>query len=72
MRTESSHRAARQRKSKKLSREFPQLELETFKLPDGEWVVASAAKPLTEEEATKILIAYGIVQELMYRPAEPQ
>jgi hypothetical protein len=69
MRTESSHRAARRRKSKKLSLEFPQLELETLQLTDGEWVVASVTKPLTEEEARKILIAYRIVQELI-APAE--
>jgi len=50
---------------KELSGDFPQLELETIQLPDGGWVVASAAKPLTEKEATQILIAYGVVRELI-------
>jgi hypothetical protein len=61
---------ARQRKSKKPDPEFPQLELDTFELPDGGWFVASATKPLTEEEATQILIAYGIVRKLIAPAAE--
>jgi hypothetical protein len=58
-------RKRQRRLTQKLSRDFPQLDLEVYRLPDGEWIVASSGEPLTEEEAIKILVAYRVVQRLM-------
>jgi hypothetical protein len=53
--------------SPKPSRGFPRLNLEVYRLPDGEWIVASSGKPLTEDEAIKVLVTYQVVQQLMTR-----
>jgi hypothetical protein len=53
--------------SQKPSRGLPRLNLEVYRLPDGEWIVASSGKPLTEDEAIKILVAYQVVQRLIAR-----
>jgi hypothetical protein len=50
---------------------FPKLTLQTCQLPTGEWIVASLGKPLTEDEAGKVVMAYQTVQELVARGSEP-
>jgi len=53
--------------SQKPSRGLPRLDLEVYRLPDGEWIVVSSGKPLTGDEAIKILVTYQVVQQLMTR-----
>jgi hypothetical protein len=55
------------RLSQKLSRGLPRLNLEVYRLPDGEWILASSGKPLTGDEAIKVLVTYQVVQQLMTR-----
>jgi hypothetical protein len=45
---------------------FPLLDLSTIELPTGEWAVVSADsdKPLTEEQASEIAVAYTALAEL--------
>jgi hypothetical protein len=47
-------RQPHRRLAQKFSRDFPKLDLKIYRLPDGEWIVASSGQPLTEEEAIKI------------------
>jgi hypothetical protein len=58
------------RLSKKPSADFPKLDLEVLRLRDDERVVVSSGDPLTEKDATKIVIAYRIVQQLIARTSE--
>ena len=41
-----------------LGEKFPKLMLQTTQLPTGEWTITSPSKPLTEEEAEKVVSAY--------------
>lgn len=49
-----------------LSDKFPKIILQAKQLPTGEWIIASP-KPLTEDEAKKVIIAYQTIQELIGR-----
>jgi hypothetical protein len=46
---------------------FPKLTLQATQLPTGEWIIASLTKPLTEDEAVKVVMAYQTIQELIAR-----
>jgi len=50
-----------------LRERFPKLTLQATQLPTGEWIVASPTKPLTEDEAEKVVMAYQTIQELVAR-----
>ena len=50
-----------------LRERFPKLTLQAAQLPTGEWIVASPTKPLTEDEAEKVVMAYQTIQELVAR-----
>jgi hypothetical protein len=51
-----------------LAEKFPKLTLQACQLPSGEWIVASLmSKPLTQDEAEKVVLAYQPVQELIAR-----
>lgn len=54
-----------------LSDRFPNIALEAKQLPTGEWVIASPAKPMTEDEAKKVIGAYQTIQELIERGMMP-
>jgi hypothetical protein len=47
--------------------DFPTLELAEMELADGEWCVVSAdpAKPLTHEQAHKVVLAYLTIVSLL-------
>jgi hypothetical protein len=45
--------------------------LRACELPAGEWIVASLSKPLTEDEANKVVMAYETIQELIGRGSVP-
>jgi len=51
---------------------FPKLMLQATQLPTGEWTITSPSKPLTEEEAEKVVSAYQTIQELVARTSEPR
>jgi hypothetical protein len=53
-----------------LGERFPKLTLQPTQLPTGEWIIASPSKPLTEDEAEKVVIAYQTIQELIARGSE--
>jgi hypothetical protein len=55
-----------------LGKDFPKLMLQATQLPTGEWIIASAAKPLSEEDAQKVVKAYQTIQELIARTSEPK
>ena len=55
-----------------LGEKFPKLMLQTTQLPTGEWTITSPSKPLTEEEAEKVVSAYQTIQELVARTSEPR
>jgi hypothetical protein len=51
-----------------LAEKFPKLTLQACQLPSGEWIVASLlSKPLTQDEAEKVVLAYQTLQELIAR-----
>jgi hypothetical protein len=52
-----------------LAERFPKLFLQACELPTGEWIIASLTKPLTQDEAEKVLLAYQAIQELAARRA---
>ncbi len=54
-----------------LSERFPKIALQASQLPDGEWIIASPTKQLTEDEAKKVISAYKAIQELIGRGFEP-
>jgi hypothetical protein len=49
--------------------DFPTLELAEMELADGEWCIVSAdpAKPLTEEQAHKVVLGYLTIVLLVSR-----
>jgi hypothetical protein len=47
-----------------MSNHFPKFKLQVCQLPNGEWVIACPSKPLTEEEAEQVVIAYAALVEL--------
>jgi|307.fasta_scaffold02161_6 hypothetical protein len=55
-----------------LGEKFPKLMLQATQLPTGEWTITSPSKPLTEEEAEKVVSAYQTIQELVARTSEPR
>jgi hypothetical protein len=55
-----------------LGEKFPKLMLQATQLPTGEWTITSPSKPLTEEEAEKVVNAYQTIQELVARTSEPR
>lgn len=55
-----------------LGEKFPKLMLQATQLPTGEWTITSPSKPLTEEEAEKVVSAYQTIQELVARTSEPK
>jgi hypothetical protein len=55
-----------------LGEKFPKLMLQTTQLPTGEWTITSPSKPLTEEEAEKVVSAYQTIRELVARTSEPK
>jgi len=55
-----------------LGEKFPKLMLRATQLPTGEWTITSPSKPLTEEEAEKVVSAYQTIQELVARTSEPR
>jgi hypothetical protein len=51
-----------------LAEKFPKLTLQACQLPSGEWIVASLmSKPLTQDQAEKVVLAYQTLQELIAR-----
>lgn len=54
-----------------LSNRFPKIALEAKQLPTGEWVIASPAKGMSEDEAKKVIGAYQTIQELIGRGMMP-
>ncbi len=54
-----------------ISERFPKIALQARQLPTGEWIIASPTKPLTEDEAEKVISAYETIQELIGRGYEP-
>lgn len=54
-----------------LSAKFPNIALEAKLLLSGEWVIASPAKSMTEDEAKKVISAYQTIQELIGRGMMP-
>jgi len=46
---------------------FPKLFLQAAELPTGEWIIACPTKPLTQDEAKKVVLAYQTIQELVAR-----
>jgi hypothetical protein len=54
-----------------LDQRFPKLMLVACKHPTDEWIVASPTKPLTKDEAEKVVIAYQTIQELIARGSGP-
>ena len=55
-----------------LSDRFPKIGLEAQQLPTGEWIIAGPIKPLTEDEAKKVISAYQTIQELIGRGMTPE
>jgi hypothetical protein len=55
-----------------LSGKFPKIALQAKQLPTGEWIIASATKPLTEDEAEKVISGYQTIQELIRRGISPE
>ncbi len=47
--------------------ELPALDLTAIQLPDGQWAVVSSdtTRPLTEEQARKILCGYQAIFEIL-------
>jgi hypothetical protein len=58
--------------NEELGEKFPKLMLQATQLPTGEWIIASPNKPLTEEEAKKVVNAYQAIQELIARTLGPE
>jgi hypothetical protein len=54
-----------------IAERFPKLTLQATRLPSGEWIIASPTKPLTEDEAGKVVVAYQTIQELVARGSGP-
>ena len=54
-----------------LPERFPKLTLQATKLPTGEWIIASPTKPLTQDEAETVVVAYQTIQELVSRGSGP-
>jgi hypothetical protein len=54
-----------------LSDRFPNIALQAKQLPTGEWIIASSGKPLSEDEAKKVISAYETIQELIGRGMRP-
>jgi hypothetical protein len=54
----------------KLAERFPKLFLQACELPTGEWIIASRTKPLTQDEAEEVVLAYQAIQELVARAGE--
>ena len=54
-----------------LSDRFPNIALEAKQLATGEWVIASSAKSMTEDEAKRVISAYQTIQELIERGMMP-
>jgi len=52
--------------------QFPKLSLQACQLPTGEWIIAGLTKPLTEDDAGKVVVAYQTIQELIARVSRPQ
>jgi hypothetical protein len=50
-----------------LDEDFPGLDLEPLELSNGEWVIGTYEKPLTEAEARSVLIGYKVLRELVAR-----
>ena len=50
-----------------LVEQFPKLILMASELSTGEWIIASPTKPLTQDEAEKVVKAYQTLQELIAR-----
>jgi hypothetical protein len=54
-----------------LSDKFLKIALQAKQLSTGEWIIASATKPLTEDEAEKVISGYQTIQELIRRGISP-
>jgi hypothetical protein len=57
--------------SHELAEKFPKLMLQASQLPTGEWIIASPTKPLTQDEAETVVVAYQTIQELVARGSGP-